>query len=123
MCPPWAEGYPSVRTLGDYLRTATARVLTSHFANMLSSPPLSDDHTNTLVESVHGTSIQDVDKKNFDIGFALEHDGDAEELSLSINNVAQNGETKAWKWSVSGPSETSSAEHVVKTLIAEQVSS
>ncbi|EHK18871.1 uncharacterized protein TRIVIDRAFT_193946 [Trichoderma virens Gv29-8] len=31
MCPPWAEGYPSVQTLGDYLRTVVVRVLTNHF--------------------------------------------------------------------------------------------
>ncbi|KAL7800021.1 subunit 17 of mediator complex domain-containing protein [Trichoderma ceciliae] len=124
MCPPWAEGYPSVRTLGDYLRTAVVRVLTSHFVSMLSSPSMPVDNNATLVESFHGTSIQDLDKKNVDIHFAMEHEGDSDDLALSITSTTRpNAGVKTWKWSTSGPSESRSAEDVVRTLVNEQAPS
>lgn len=116
MCPPWSEGYPSVQALGDYLRTAIVCILTNHFVKMLSSPSSTSGDGSALVESAQGA-----DKKNFDIHFALELGDDVEELTLSVNNAAQSEEeTKIWKWSVNGPSETTSAEQVVKTLIEEQ---
>lgn len=124
-CPPWSEGYPSVQALGDYLRTAIARVLTSHFVKILSpqvSLPSGDN--NTTVASTQGTPVQGTDKKGFNLHFALEHEDVAEKLVLSVNNAAQGGEeTKTWKWSVNGPSETTLAEQIVKTLIAEQAPS
>ncbi|KAH6605181.1 rna polymerase ii mediator complex component srb4 [Trichoderma cornu-damae] len=129
LCPPWAEGYPSVRTLGDYLRTSVVRVLTSHFVATLSFPSVivnnndnnnnNNNNTASLVESFHGTSIQDVDKKNIDIHFSMEHEGDSDDPALSITSTTQDAATKTWKWSVCGASETRSAEDVVRTLVTE----
>ncbi|RFU80481.1 rna polymerase ii mediator complex component srb4 [Trichoderma arundinaceum] len=122
LCPPWAEGYPSVQTLGDYLRTVVVRVLTSHFVTMLSSSSvtLNNDNAASLVESFHGTSIQDVEKKNVDIHFAMEHEGHPDDLVLSITSTTPSAETETWKWSTAGSSETRSAEDVVTTLVTER---
>ncbi|KAL7948398.1 subunit 17 of mediator complex domain-containing protein [Trichoderma barbatum] len=117
LCPPWAEGYPSVPTLGDYLRTVVVRVLTNHFVTTLASGAKSQDESSTDAEN---KPTQAVDKTNVDIHFSMEHEGDAGELVLSLNSTAQSGGSKTWKWSVNGPSETQPTEDVVKSLVTGQ---
>ncbi|KAK0756555.1 hypothetical protein N5P37_010708 [Trichoderma harzianum] len=118
MCPPWAEGYPSVRTLGDYLRTVVVRVLTNHFVTLIASGAILHDET-TAAAAENASSEAAADKNNVDIHFSMEHE-DNDELALSLSSTSPNGTSNTWKWSVSGPSETRSAKDVVKTLAKEQ---
>ncbi|KAJ4857255.1 subunit 17 of mediator complex domain-containing protein [Trichoderma breve] len=118
MCPPWAEGYPSVRTLGDYLRTVVVRVLTNHFVTLVTSGAILQDET-TAAAAENASNEAAADKNNIDIHFAMEHE-DNDELALSLSNTSPNGTSKTWKWSVGGPSETRSAKDIVKELAKEQ---
>ncbi|PNP48576.1 hypothetical protein THARTR1_10315 [Trichoderma harzianum] len=114
MCPPWAEGYPSVRTLGDYLRTVVVRVLTNHFVTLLASGAILHDET-----AAAAAENASVDKNNIDIHFSMEHE-DNDELALSLSSTSPSGTSNTWNWSVGGPSETRSARDVIKSLAKEQ---
>ncbi|QYT04407.1 Mediator of RNA polymerase II transcription subunit 17 [Trichoderma simmonsii] len=118
MCPPWAEGYPSVRTLGDYLRTVVVRVLTNHFVTLLASGAILNDET-TATTTENSSNEAAADKNNIDIHFSMEHE-DNDELALSLSSNPPNGTSNTWKWSVGGPSETRSAKDIVKELAKKQ---
>ncbi|KAL6854241.1 subunit 17 of mediator complex domain-containing protein [Trichoderma novae-zelandiae] len=130
LCPPWAEGYPSVQALGDYLRTAIARVLTHHFYSTLALSPSSktpetaqddddgDDNNNNNTDS---KATQDSDKSDVNFILALDHEGDDDihngNISLSLTMTEeQTGNPIAWKWSLGDESETRPAADVVQSL-------
>lgn len=129
LCPPWADGYPSVQALGDYLRTAISRVLTNHFYSTLASSstssktPEAAQDNNTNSNNADRTTTQDLDKTDVNITLSLDHEGGDDattpkgNLTLSlIMTEEQTGNPITWTWSLAGESETRSAADIVRSL-------
>lgn len=69
ICPPHKEGYPDLRSLADYLCTATVRLLMEHFLDKLPG--------NDWTKNVQGTSIRQGDSEQWELHFAVREDDSA----------------------------------------------
>ncbi|KAJ3521309.1 hypothetical protein NM208_g13355 [Fusarium decemcellulare] len=107
ICAPYKDGYPDPDALADYLRTATARLLTEHFlSNLVSSP--SAPH---WIKSVQGNSIRDVEKEDFEIHFAVT---DTPALLVTSTSVIDGKpSSQKWTWSADEVTEAVSVQDIV----------
>ncbi|KAF4460769.1 calcium channel yvc1 [Fusarium albosuccineum] len=107
ICAPYKDGYPDPDALADYLRTATARLLTEHFlSNLVSSP--SAPH---WIKSVQGNSIRDVEKEDFEIHFAVT---DTPALLVTSTSVIDGKpSSQKWTWSADEVTEAVSVLDIV----------
>lgn len=74
LCPPYADGYPDVKALADYLCMAAARVLAEHYL-VRHQAAVAEDQAAAWALGVHGTrirNVQDLDRSQ--LSFTLEQD-------------------------------------------------
>lgn len=71
ICAPYKDGYPDLKSLCDYLRTAIARILTEHFLAKLTTAPYKKSE---WVRSIRGTSIRDLDREEFEVRFFVDEE-------------------------------------------------
>ncbi|KAH7158180.1 subunit 17 of mediator complex-domain-containing protein [Dactylonectria estremocensis] len=121
ICAPYKEGYPDLKALADYLRTATARVLTEHFLDKLPAPPSGSG----WVKTVGGTSIIDVEKEDFELSFGVVNVNDAPSLLVASSSIVDGRpSSNRWTWSAdpASTSEPASLQDVVSRVINQALS-
>lgn len=114
---PYADGYSDLRGLSDYLRTAVARSLTSHYLAKLSEMPAKTEWT----PSVLGTSLRDPDEENVEIHFTVQEQQDATP-ALVLSSTAMASRQRTWKWASEGPSESRTLEETVHEVVSKSAS-
>ncbi|KAK7425848.1 RNA polymerase II mediator complex subunit [Neonectria magnoliae] len=121
ICQPYKDGYPDLKALADYLRTATARALTEHFLPKLPMPPPGSEWIN----SIRGTSIRDFEKEDFELRFDIVDVNAAPSLRVTSTSLVDGRPSnKDWTWS-SDPaavSETAGVQDVVLRVFNEVLS-
>lgn len=119
ICAPYKDGYPDMKALADYLRTATARVLTDHFLLKLSTTPKKGD----WIQSIRGTSIRDLQTEEIEIRFAIEEQEDKPALAVTGSSLkGKKPETIRWVWATVGASEPKKLHECVGELVDEVLS-
>jgi mediator of RNA polymerase II transcription subunit 17 len=119
ICAPYKDGYPDMKALADYLRTATARVLTDHFLLKLSTTPKKGD----WIQSIRGTSIRDLQTEEIEIRFAIEEQDDKPALAVTGSSLkGKKPETIRWVWATVGASEPKKLHECVGELVDEVLS-
>jgi mediator of RNA polymerase II transcription subunit 17 len=91
VCAPYADGYPDLRALADYLRTATARLLATHYISKLNG-----DGWWTL--GIQGTSICEAEDHENEVRFAIQdvQEEGADKVKLVVTSTAEC--SQSWSW-------------------------
>jgi mediator of RNA polymerase II transcription subunit 17 len=124
ICPPYKDGYPDVKTMSDYIRTMTARVLTDHFMAKVSSLSGSE-----WIQSIRGTSIQNADQEGCALHFSIDEEaaslGGLQRRAILIVSgsslVDGNLQNRQWTWRPDG-GEVKPLLEVVKQVVDESLS-
>lgn len=120
ICAPYRDGYPDLKALADYLRTATARILTEYYLTRLATappPPSSARKESEWVQSVRGTSIRDSSREDFEVLFTVDDIPAPTLVVSSTTTVNGKPEDKKWTWSFTGESETASLNEIVGRVV------
>lgn len=118
ICAPYAEGYPDVAALADYLRTAAQRALVGYCLSKVSSE-------GKWAQSIHDTSISDVDATSTNLLFRIEEEnGKVNGLIVESKPLGDNSTTaaKTWTWSASLDKQPPSLLEVVGEVLGEKLS-
>ncbi|KJZ72564.1 hypothetical protein HIM_08088 [Hirsutella minnesotensis 3608] len=94
---PYADGYPDLSGLSDYLHTTIARVAWRH----LLADPVSTLRPDQWTLSVAGTSICDVATETVEMRLSVQQQHDYARAALCLNStvaVDQNPDQRAWRW-------------------------
>lgn len=118
ICPPYKEGYPDVRALADYLRTATTRLLTEHALTILPS--------SSWTRTVNGTSLLLPSQQasgGLELSFSVGGgDGDGSSsapvlvLEKSRSGNSSKKDRERWEWRAEGASEARKLEDVLRDV-------
>ncbi|KND89796.1 Mediator of RNA polymerase II transcription subunit 17 [Tolypocladium ophioglossoides CBS 100239] len=116
---PYADGYSDLRGLSDYLQTAVARSLTTHFLIKLSETSAKTEWT----PSVLGTSLRDPERENREVHFAIQEQQEQQDAmpALVLSSAAlvgQHQQQRTWKWASEGPSESRTLEEAVNEVVS-----
>ncbi|KFA53925.1 hypothetical protein S40293_01832 [Stachybotrys chartarum IBT 40293] len=118
ICKPYHDVYPDLQALADYLNTATARVLSEHILSKLMAAASTAD----WIQDVRGTSIRNLDRQDFDLGFAIDKQDDKPALVVRHNSEeGQKRSVKKWTWAAAGDSEGSSLHHIVGQIVGQDL--
>jgi mediator of RNA polymerase II transcription subunit 17 len=114
LCPPYKDGYPDVRALGEYLHTATVRLLTEHALSILSSSTSSGWN-----RSIKGTSLRlpsEDTAGDLELHFLVNDSSDGDDASAPVLVLQQSrlgAGQQRWEWRAEGPSESRSLADVL----------
>ena len=121
LCPPYKEGYPDVRSLADYLRTATTRLLANHALTILPSP--------SWTRSVKGTSLHlpsPESKGDLELRFLVEggEEGKGTAAPAVVMEKTQSADLgksdkKRWEWRAEGARESAKLEEILRDIGSE----
>lgn len=105
ICAPYADGYPDLKALVDYLRTATARALAAHYLTKQGADAPS------WTVGIQGTSICDAENQENEVCFAVEDDDDDDDaedeegaLKLVVKSSVDSSQTWSWPGAAGGKS-------------------
>lgn len=117
ICAPYAEGYPDVAALGDYLRTATQRALVGYCLSKISSE-------DKWAQSIHDMSISDANATSINVRFRIEEaDGKVTGLVVESKRIDQDdAAAKTWIWSNAQATQPPSLLEVVGEALGEKLS-
>lgn len=122
ICPPYKDGYPDVRALFDYIRTATSRLLTDRSLDRVTSKWPSTTWNN----NIKGTSIRLADRDDFELLFSIVDEGPDEVPALRLEMAPGPNSTSAgakWTWRPDeGESESQGMADLVMSACQEVVS-
>ncbi|VUC30343.1 unnamed protein product [Clonostachys rosea] len=117
ICPPFRDGYPDVKTLSEYLQTATCRLLAEHF--------LAEIPEGLWVANIKGDSLRPADNDESDLRFIIQ-DKEPNSPTLVVKSTkatGQNSNTEEWEWrSSSTESESTPLADIVKGVIGQKTS-